>query len=129
MPIKLIVADDHAVVLEVVKDQFDQHDDIAVIGTAVDSTRVVELLSGQSCDVLITDYEMPGGEYGDGLPYLVFLTDHFPHLKVIVFTSADIRNIKNAVAKNDQFSFLQKSVDLEKLVPTVRRVSRDRSLY
>lgn len=129
MPIKLIVADDHAVVLEVVKGQFDQYDDIAVIGTAVDSTRVAELLSGQSCDVLITDYEMPGGEYGDGLPYLVFLTDHFPHLKVIVFTSADIGNIKNAVAKNDQFSFLQKSTDLEKLVPTVRRVSRDRSLY
>lgn len=118
--IRVIVADDHRVVLAAVEGAFDQHDDIKVVGTASDSTGVVGLLSSMSCDVLVTDYEMPGGEYGDGLPYLKLLQNRFSDLKIIVFTMSDIRGIESAMTEKGHISFIQKSAGVDSVVSAVR---------
>nr|WP_279197409.1 hypothetical protein [Ralstonia mannitolilytica] len=34
---------------------------------------MVAFLDTHACDVLVTDYSMPGGAYGDGIPLLSFV--------------------------------------------------------
>ena len=59
------------------------------IGTASDSSELVALLDSTACDVVVTDYAMPGGTHGDGLALLDTLRERYPDLRVIVMTGMD----------------------------------------
>ncbi|WP_043201795.1 response regulator transcription factor [Paraburkholderia acidipaludis] len=89
MKIDLLVADDHPTVLVGVLHEISRVPSFNVIGTANNSTEIVETLKSSHCDILVTDYSMPGGEFGDGLMLLAFLARRFPDVKVVAFTMMD----------------------------------------
>jgi two-component system, NarL family, captular synthesis response regulator RcsB len=89
MRINLILADDHPALIAGVKHELSRIHTLNVVGTARDSTELVDLLSWVPCDILVTDYSMPGGEYGDGMAMLSFLRRRHPDLKIVVFTTID----------------------------------------
>ncbi|MGI4812562.1 MAG: response regulator [Janthinobacterium lividum] len=90
--IRVLIADDHPLILFGTDLALSRHATsttgrhIEVVGKASNSTEVVALLQASPCDVLITDLAMPGGAYGDGLPFIAYLGRKFPDLKVIVLT-------------------------------------------
>jgi len=73
MQISLIIADDHPALITGVKHELADFHTISIVGTASNSTETFELLAKSHCDVLVTDYVMPGGEFGDGMTMLSFL--------------------------------------------------------
>lgn len=115
MGIKVVVADDHPAVVTGLRCLLGRAAGINLVGTARNSTEVVALLSASLCDVLVTDYVMPGGEFGDGLPYLAFLRRRFPRLRLVVFTildnvaitrSSEAIGVEAVVSKGDCFNDL-----------------------
>src|SRR5437870_2209670 len=87
--VNLVIADDHPAVRIGIKAVLDPASTIVVQGTVRNSTELIGVLESQPCDVLVTDYAMPGGEYGDGITLLKFIQRRYPELKIIVMTMMD----------------------------------------
>ncbi|HVW50539.1 MAG TPA: response regulator [Trinickia sp.] len=85
-PTRVVVADDHPIILLGVRHALDAFDDIALLGQARQSTELVEMLRRSPADVVVTDLSMPGGRYGDGLALIGYLRRHFPGLRIVVLT-------------------------------------------
>lgn len=89
MPIRVVIADDHPMVLLGIMQQVKAAGSFNVQGAAKNSTELIALLDNHPCDLLITDYAMPGGQYGDGIALLAFVKRRYPTLKIIVMTMMD----------------------------------------
>ncbi|MET3633179.1 response regulator transcription factor [Burkholderia sp. 572] len=122
MKIRVILADDHPTLITGIQYVLDGASTIDVVGTASDSTEVVALLSSTPCDILVTDYAMPGGEYGDGIAFLSFVRRWFPDLKIIVFTSVDNATIVTEISRLGIQSALSKVDDTVHLVSAIHTV-------
>ena len=57
--IKVIIADDHPVILFGAAQALNKFPEVDVIGQARQSTELIQLLQKEPCDVLVTDLEMP----------------------------------------------------------------------
>lgn len=83
---RVVVADDHPVILLGVRHALEPFDDISLLAQARHSTELVEALQRAPADVVVTDLAMPGGRYGDGLALIGYLRRHFPMLRIVVLT-------------------------------------------
>ncbi|OBU68368.1 DNA-binding response regulator [Stenotrophomonas maltophilia] len=119
LAIRVALADDHPVIRLGVQSALDEAPALHCIGAVADSTQLVELLQREPCDVLVTDYAMPGGLHGDGLALLDYLHAHFPQLRVVVMTGLDqpallhqldARAVPGIVSKGDDLQHVQAAV-------------------
>jgi len=114
LTIRVAVADDHPVLLGGMEHLLTNLEGIAIAGLVIDSTALVELV--------VTDFSMPHGRYGDGLSLLRFLRRRFPHIRLVVLTGIEnggvLRNILNVGVSG----ILSKSDDLQHVESAVRVV-------
>lgn len=122
MKIDLIVADDHPALVAGIEHALSRSNAIRVVGTASNSTELVDLLTCERCDILITDYAMPGGSHGDGLGLLSFLRRHHPDLKIIVFTAIDNPALIASMARLGARAIVNKMDHIDNLIATVQAV-------
>src|SRR5450830_798951 len=87
--LRVVLADDHPATLLGNRQALEQISTIRVLAMARNSTELVALLERQRFDVLMSDFSMPGGEYGDGIALLEFVQRHYPALKIAVVTMLD----------------------------------------
>jgi two-component system, NarL family, captular synthesis response regulator RcsB len=122
MKINLVLADDHPVLIEGIKYALANINTLQVTGTARNSSEIVERLAEVPCDVLVTDYAMPGGTHGDGMALLSFLRRHYPRLPVIVFTTIENRAMVKEMSRMGIRSVLNKAGDVGQLVSAIHAV-------
>ncbi|QBR29276.1 MULTISPECIES: response regulator [Pseudomonas] len=85
--LNVVIADDHPIVLVGVRELVEREKRFRVVGEAVCSNELINLLETQEVDLVITDFNMPGdSSYGDGLKLVEYLTRHFPNVRVLVLT-------------------------------------------
>ena len=121
MTIRVAVADDHPAMLAGMEHLLSGFRGITTIGLVTDSTRLVELLGSRSCDVVVTDFSMPKGRYGDGISLLRFLQRRFPAVKLVVLTGVESEavlrsvlhiNVRVIVSKSDDYACLETAIHL-----------------
>ncbi|MFC5610348.1 response regulator transcription factor [Variovorax soli] len=122
MKIDIILADDHPALLAGIKHELSGIPTLNVVGSAGSSTELVQLLGKLSCDLLVTDYSMPGGEFGDGMALLSFLRRRFPDLKIIVFSMLDNPAMVREMSRLGIKSVLSKADDLGHLISAIHAV-------
>ncbi|MCS3509252.1 response regulator transcription factor [Achromobacter sp. JUb104] len=122
MKISLIIADDHPALITGVKHELVGFHTISIVGTASNSTEIVELLAKSHCDVLVTDYVMPGGDFGDGLTMLSFMRRRYPFLKIIVFTTIDNRAMVGEMVNVGAHAVLSKVDVIGHLISAIHAV-------
>jgi len=113
LSIRVAVADDHPVIRLGVQSVLDEAPALHCIGAVQDSTELVALLQREPCDVLVTDYAMPGGAHGDGLALLDFLAAHFPQLRIVVMTGLDQPSLLNRLDAHGVHGIVSKGDDLQ----------------
>ncbi|RBJ71767.1 DNA-binding response regulator, partial [Pseudomonas sp. MWU12-2534b] len=85
--LNVVIADDHPIVLVGVRELVERDQRFRVVGEAVCSSELINLLETRQVDLVITDFNMPGDStYGDGLKLVEYLTRHFPCVRVLVLT-------------------------------------------
>jgi len=122
MQINVVLADDHPALVAGVKYALDSVKTIQVTGTAHNSSEIVELLDSVPCDVLVADYAMPNGAYGDGIALFSYLRRRYPDLKIVVFTTVDNPAIVREVARLGVHSYVNKTDDLDRLISAIHAV-------
>jgi len=122
--IRVIFADDHPVLALANRQIVEPVPSIVCVGEARNSTELVELLQHTPCDVLVTDYAMPGGEYGDGRALISFLSRRYPGLKVVVMTMMDNPMVLRSLFRQRIHCIVSKSDDPGNLVPAIHAAFR-----
>ncbi|MDR8396615.1 MULTISPECIES: response regulator transcription factor [Paraburkholderia] len=107
--IKVVIADDHPTVLGGLVHALEPVSTIQIVATCQNSTELIAALQKQTCDVVISDYAMPSGEYGDGLVLFEYLRRHFPKVGIIALTVMDSPAVIRALISAGVTSILSKS--------------------
>ncbi len=117
--LKVLIADDHAVVRRGLKQILEETSDIAVRGEATNGREVLEQLSVQSWDVLVLDITMPGRS---GLDILREVKQLTPKLPVLVLSMHAEEQFASRVLKAGAAGYLPKESAPEELVKAIRKV-------
>jgi len=83
---RVVIADDHSVVRVGLRILINASRRCVIVGEADGTDSLMNLLSSTSCDLLITDFSMPGGRQADGLTMLSTIQRHYPALPIILVT-------------------------------------------
>jgi DNA-binding NarL/FixJ family response regulator len=122
--IRVVVADDHAVVRRGLAGLIEAAEDMTVIATATDGDMAVTLAREHRPDVVLMDLQMPGT---DGVAATRAITGSVPDVEVLVLTSfSDTERILAALDAG-AVGYLLKDAEPEDLLDGVRAVARGES--
>lgn len=119
MPIRVLIADDHAIVRKGVIQIFSEEPDIVLVAEADSGTAAIDLARNHEADIFILDLNMPGP---GGLAVLGQLQAEHPKLPVLVLTMHDEEQYGVRILKAGAAGFLAKNAAPDKLVEAIRHI-------
>ena len=119
--IKVLIADDHPIVLEGLKQILSECADIIVEDVATTGHEVLEKVSKKDFHVVVLDISMPGR---DGIDTLKQLKKEKPSLAVLILSTHPEDQYGVRVLKAGASGYLSKLSAPDKLIEAVRKVSR-----
>ena len=122
--IRVLIADDHAVVREGLAAILALQSDMELVGEATDGVQVVALAQALQPDVILTDLVMPRQ---DGLAAIREIKAANPDARILVLTSfADDERVFPAI-KAGALGYLLKDIPREQLLQAIRDVAQGRA--
>ncbi|MBP2656419.1 MAG: two component transcriptional regulator, LuxR family [Firmicutes bacterium] len=119
--VKIILADDHAVLMTGLRLLLNNEPDFEVTGEASDGEKVLELLEKQSADILILDLSMPNMS---GLECIREIKSRGHDIKILVLTMYEDENyVKEAMRAGALGYVVKQAVDTE-LFDAIRTVDK-----
>ena len=118
--IRLLIADDHAIVRGGLKQLFSLVQDMQVVAEAANGADVLERLRQDSIDLLLLDLNMPGV---NGVDLIARVKAHRPDLAILVFSMHNEPEIAARMLKAGVGGYITKDCDPEVLLAAVRKVA------
>ena len=119
--IRILVADDHAVVRRGVLQILEEAADLVVAGEASTGSQVLRLVQENDYDVLVLDVNMPEGS---GLEVLYQLRTLRPRVRTLVLTMHPERQFAVRALQAGAAGYLTKESAPDELIAAVRRVAQ-----
>ena len=123
-PIRIFIADDHALVRSGIQALLETVDDLEVIGEAADGERAVASVLAQRPDVILMDLEMP---VMDGIAAIEQIMAQWPDARILVLTSFATDDRVFPAVKAGALGYLLKDSGPDALVEAIRQVQRGES--
>jgi len=120
---RIVIADDHPLVLIGLHKALDGVLGMQLCAEAQDSTGLVAALESGGADVVITDFHMPGGRYGDGGSLVGLLQRRYPALRIIVITMLSNPLLLEQIIVSGVQGLLLKSAPAEEIRRAVQAVA------
>jgi two-component system response regulator NreC len=119
--IRLLIADDHAVVRSGFAMILEQQLDVKVVAQAADGEEAYQLAGQTQPDIILTDISMPPGE--NGLYLLNRIKKNFPDIKVIMLTMYDEQEYLLRAMRGGASGYVLKNSSDEELIKAIRTVA------
>ena len=116
--LKVVIADDHRLMLAAIRLALESASDIEVVGEAQTGSQVLPLVHQHSPDVVLLDIRMPGM---NGLQCLEQLKTRFPAVKAIVLSGVDEPQVIQAALERGASAFILKYIDPRDLAAAIRQ--------
>jgi DNA-binding NarL/FixJ family response regulator len=120
-PIRVVIADDHALLREGVRALLALCEDIEVVGEAKDGREAIEACKRLEPDVVLMDIAMPGL---GGLEATLEITRDVPRTRVLVLTQYDDREYVSRFLKAGVSGYVLKKAAGSDLASAIRSVHR-----
>lgn len=118
--IRVLIADDHALIREGLTKIFEREKDIEVVAEAKDAHEAIAFCRDLELDVAVIDVNMPGP---GGLDALQNILRHKPDLPVLMLSVLPERNFAVRMLRGGAAGFVSKESAAEDIVEAVRRVA------
>ena len=118
--LRILIADDHVLVREGIRNFLDTEPDLEIVGEAGDAEGAIALARTQAPDVALLDLRMPGG----GVEATRRIREVAPAALVVILSSfEDDEGVRGAIEAG-AISYVLKDVGAEALAETIRRAAR-----
>jgi DNA-binding NarL/FixJ family response regulator len=124
--IRLLLVDDHALVVMAMTAAFEDAPDIELVSTAASAEEAVALARHYRPDLVLLDRRLPDG---DGVDAIGRLLEVAPGTRVIIFTGAADQATIDRVADAGGAGLLLKAGALEEMLDTIRSVAAGNSSF
>ncbi len=117
--IKILLADDHEMILESLADSIGQHEGFEIVSTARNGVEVLKKLEIYDVDVLVSDIQMPEM---DGISTVLQVRQLYPQIKILMLSMLeDAPKIQQAIQAGASGYILKKAkkAELEKAILSV----------
>lgn len=118
--IRVLVADDHAIVREGLKQILAKSGDLTVAGEAADGNVLLTMVREQNWDVLVTDMSMPGR---NGIELIRMVKEARPDLPVLVLSMYGEDQFAVRAIRAGASGYLTKESASEHLVSAIRKIA------
>ncbi len=119
--IRVLIADDHAIVRKGLRALLNEIEEMAIVGEAADGRQAVDLAAETRPDVVLMDIVMP---HMDGIEATRQITAGRPKTRVLALTSFAADDKLFPAIKAGALGYLLKDSDPEDLVRAIRQVHR-----
>jgi DNA-binding NarL/FixJ family response regulator len=121
MTVRVLIADDHPVVRQGLKQMLGAEPDLVVAGEASNGHETIELCERVAWDVAVVDYNMPGK---GGIDLVKELRSRHPHCPVLVLSIYPEEQYALRVLKAGAAGYLTKESAADELVNALRKVAK-----
>ncbi len=122
--IRVLIADDHAIVREGIRMILSQHDDIEVVGEAADGHQAIDEVNRLGPDIVLMDIAMPGL---GGLEATIEIRKVRPQSRILVLTQYDDKEYIYRFLKVGAAGYVLKKTVGSALVAAIRAVYEGKS--
>jgi len=125
-PLRLIVAEDHGLMLEAIVNRLAADDGVRIVATVGDGAALVEaytglLAAGEPPDLVLCDYSMPSL---NGIEALRAILERDPQARVLILSAYDDQALVVAAMAAGAAGYLLKSIPPDELREKVRMAAR-----
>ncbi|AZG16987.1 DNA-binding response regulator [Cupriavidus pauculus] len=114
-----MLADDHPFIVFGVREILSRQLGFSVVAEAANPPGLMDNLSRIECDVVITDFSMPGSGVPDGLVLLNAIRAKFPAVRIVVLTMLDNPGLLLSMRRAGALALLNKRDDMRELPAAV----------
>ena len=118
--IRIVIADDHAVVREGLKRIVTLAEDMAVVGEAADGTQVMQKVRTCDFEVLVLDLSMPGRS---GMELIKLIRCEKPKLRILVLSMHEELQYAVRAIKSGASGYLTKESAPVQLIQVLRKIA------
>lgn len=123
MSFKIILADDHPLILTGIRSLIAHNQPgCEIVAEAHQVSELLNTLQQHSCDLLITDFSMPGDERSDGLTMIQQLKRDYPTLPILVLTQIHNAGILQSLLQLGVSGVLLKKAVISELSDAIRQI-------
>jgi Response regulator containing a CheY-like receiver domain and an HTH DNA-binding domain len=115
--IKLLLADDHQIVLKGISFFLSMQPDFEIVGEAHNGQEAVEMTASLKPDIVLMDLNMP---VMDGIEASRLIAESHPEVKVLVLTSFSDRSHVVPALRTGAIGYMLKEVEPDQLVEAIR---------
>ncbi|CAM4041604.1 response regulator transcription factor [Rahnella bruchi] len=115
--IPILLVDDHPAICFALKITLENKGDFCV--TSSNGDRLLQQIHQSTPDLLLLDLELNGS---DGLDMLPRIKQHFPNLKILIYTNQSAEVYAQRTLEAGADGFVNKNIDLEELDPICRLI-------
>ena len=124
--IKIILADNHRLFIDGLRNLLSEEEDIDIIDFAFDGKELLNLLNITKPDVILLDINMPGI---DGFETARRIRKSFPNIRIVMLTSYDDELFYKKAKDILLNGYLLKDCSKDDLLDCIRRVFTDNQLF
>jgi len=126
MTVRLIIADDHTLVRQGLRQFLEMASDIEVVGEASTGQEVLDLVAKDPPDVILLDLRMPEM---DGLEVARRIQEEHPEVGVMMLSAYDYRQFVVEAVRAGARGYILKSMDAEQLIQAVHLVASGNMVF
>ncbi len=125
-PIRLLLVDDHVLVLDGLKARLENETGIEVVGTANNGAQALELAASLKPDVVLMDVSMP---VMNGLEALPHLRARCPDVRVLILSMHDNRQYILQLVRAGASGYVLKDVSSAELINAIETVYQGNTYF
>lgn len=125
-PLKVLIADDHPLMLAGIRRVLGRSDDIEVVGEARSGTEVMRLIESRRPQLALLDLRMPGLSGAEAIEQI---RSTWPNVRVVVLSASEDRASIDSALKAGASAYVIKSVHPDDIASVLRQVVAGTTFY
>lgn len=118
--IKVLIADDHPLIIAGIRRTIEHVDDMEVVGEARSGIELMQLIDRRQPDIVLMDLKMPGVT---GMEAIHRIHQRWPHVKTVVLSACDDRPTIDSALRAGASAYVLKSAHTIDIASVLRQAS------